>query len=402
MSITAALLASLSDFTKPPSLNHDQLPNANSSDLALVPATGLEYAQTALLNGEEWKGPLTIEQYLDREVDLQATDLTKNGRITGWILTSTNLAPNPDGSRPILASCETLPILARVVRQGISHQVQGHGIASVYTRPEHRGKGYAGRMMADLGKRLETWQQIDGQTNLFSVLFSDIGDKFYARYGWKVFESTHIHLDPVPAQQYDNASALLPAVKDLSASDLSSLHAVTYIEQHLVQLSKADPSRPYLAIDPDVQHFSWHHSREEYQARVLGIDAPKIKGAIHPQSGIAIVWNRRYTSQTKECQLHVLHTTIPPDQRQNEDTVKILAALFLRAQREAADSNMIAGVEIWDPSEVVVAAAQVLKNDIHERVQVITRDKDHLCSLRWSGGDSEDPVWISKEKYAWC
>lgn len=402
MAITSALLATLTDFAEPPPVASDLLPLADSADVVLVPATGLEYAQTALLNGVEWKGPLTLEQYLDREVDLQAAELTKDGRITGWILTSTKLPVNQDGSRPILASCETLSINGQVSRHGTGHRVQGHGVASVFTRPQHRGKGYAGRMMDDLGIRLETWQSPQGQANAFSVLYSDIGDKFYARYGWSVFESTHIQLDSMSSRDYDNIKASFPPVKDLFAADLLQLPSVAYMEQNLDQLSEADPSRPYLAIHPDVDHFAWHHTREEYLARISGKEVPQTKGAIHPSSGIAIVWNRRYTSQPKDCQLHLLHVIIPRDSKGSRDTETILAALLLRAQREAGTWDMTAGVEIWDPTKPVIAAAQILKTNVQEKVQVITRDKEHLCCLRWTAGEKEDPVWVNKEKYGWC
>ncbi|RVX67653.1 hypothetical protein B0A52_08182 [Exophiala mesophila] len=402
MAITSSLLQTLTGYQEPPPVASDLLPLADSPDVHLVPATGLEYVQTALLNGVEWKGPLTLEQFLEREVQLQAAELTKDGRITGWILTSSKLPPNPDGSRPILASCETILIRGRVSHKGAGHDVQAHGVASVFTRPEHRGRGYAGRMMNDLGIRLETWQSTQGATNAFSVLYSDIGDKFYARHGWKTFESTHIHLETMSSRDYDDIKASFPPVKDLVATDLLNLPSVASMEQQLDQLSKADPSRPYCAIHPDVEHFAWHHTREEFLAMISGKEAPQIKGAIHPSSGLAIVWNRRYTSQPKDCQLHLLHVIIPTDSDASQDKGAILAALLLRAQKEAGDWAMNAGVEIWDPTEEVVAAAQVLKLDAHEKVQVITRDKEHLCCLRWTAGEKEDPVWMNKEKYGWC
>ena len=49
------------------------------------------------------------------------------------------------------------------------------GIGSVFVREEYRGKGYAGRMMDELGKRLETWGKGDEQKTAFTVLYSDIG-----------------------------------------------------------------------------------------------------------------------------------------------------------------------------------------------------------------------------------
>lgn len=401
MSITASLLSTLPTSVVPPAVDIDSLPSAQSADLVLVPGSGLEYVQTAYLNGAEWKGPLTIKQYLEREVQLQAVGLTTDGRITGWILTSNTLPTNPDGTRPILASCESIPIAAYVARNGELQKVRAHGIASVYTRPEHRRRGYAGRMMVELGKKLESWQQIDGQPNPFSILFSDIGQEFYAQYGWKPFRSTHIRLAPLLSVDYAKAALSFPAIQDLSASDLQELPATHFIKDELRRVSAQDPGATFVAIDPDIDHFQWHHTREEYQARVLERDWPAAKGAIHRDTGLAVVWCRKYATHAMDWALNILHTAIPSGLEISEEHQRGMAALLLRAQVEASKWDMAAGVEIWDPSDLVLAAAQLLRAPGGSKVEVLTRDKEHLCSLRWADSGAENPVWIAKQKYAW-
>ncbi|KEF53964.1 uncharacterized protein A1O9_09759 [Exophiala aquamarina CBS 119918] len=402
MAITTSLLASLPVPFLPPPVDEASLPSAQSADLVLVPASDSEYVQTAYLNGESWKGPLTMDQYLEREVDLQSVTLTKDGRITCWLLTSGALPTNPDGTRPILASCESIPMSAYIARDGRVQKVQVHGVASVYTRPEYRGKGYAGRMMADLGKRLESWQQIDGQQNSFSVLYSDIGQKFYAQFGWNPLESTHIHLSPLARSAYENIAASLPAVQDLSASGLQNLPTSRHVEDKLQRLSAEKPSVTFTAIRPDLDHFEWHHAREESLSKILALDPPSIKGAIHRDSGLAVIWSRRYASQPKDWQLAILHTVIPSNIEPSEENQRIFAALLLRSQLEAADCGMAAGVDIWDPSHLVVSAAQLLRASEEPKVEVITRDKEHICSLRWPTAQEHDFVWIDKQEYAWC
>ena len=54
-------------------------------------------------------------------------------------------------------------------------EVVSHGIGSVFCRPEFRGKGYARRMMVELGGMLDKWQQKEGERAHFTVLYSDIG-----------------------------------------------------------------------------------------------------------------------------------------------------------------------------------------------------------------------------------
>lgn len=53
--------------------------------------------------------------------------------------------------------------------------VISHGIGSVFCDPVYRGKGYAVRMLSELGKILDTWQQQNEDKADFTVLFSDIG-----------------------------------------------------------------------------------------------------------------------------------------------------------------------------------------------------------------------------------
>ena len=57
---------------------------------------------------------------------------------------------------------------------------------------------------------------------------------------------------------------------------------------------------------------------------------------------------------------------------------------------------------MWDPSDLVVSAAQKLKTEEHDKVEIITRDKEHLCSLRSADGENDRVVWLAKEKYCWC
>ena len=388
---------------KPSSVDAASLPSS-SSDLVLVPASPLEYAQCSRLNADEWKGPLTLEQYMDREKHLLSQNLAKNGGATGWILTAPQLPPNSDGSRPILASCETMLASAYAARNGKLDKITAHGIGSVFTRAEHRGKGYAGRMMTELGKNLTTWQQPNGDKSLFSVLYSDIGVKFYSRFGWKAFPSTHIHLAPMDIPTYEASSQNLPDVKELRTEDLSELPAAQIVEQELLAQSKHRPNTPFVAFKPDLDHFQWHHAREDFVSTQLELPYPKVKGAVHRPTGVAMIWTRVFSANQKDWQLHILHTVVPREVRNPVEGLKALSALLLRAQREAGTWNLHGGVEVWDPSELMVAAAQSLRTDAHDKVEVIHRDQEHVCSLRWTGDGNrvEDVVWDYNQKYAWC
>ena len=154
-------------------LERFSLPDGTSPDLELVLASPDEARECALLNKVSWSGPLSEEAYLRREDHLASIEATANGQLSGWILVSRNDTKSP---RTILSACESLRKRAIVAsRGGEVKEVQAFGIASVYCRDEYRGKGYAVRMMSELRRKLETWQQQDGKTTDFTVLYSDIG-----------------------------------------------------------------------------------------------------------------------------------------------------------------------------------------------------------------------------------
>lgn len=149
-----------------------KLPSSDSPNLALLHPTQQEKVETWNLNGHSWRGTMPLSIYLCREAHLENQAFTKDGGITFWILVDRTLPPN---ERPILGSCESLRKRALVARDGKVADVISHGIGSVFCNPEYRGRGYAKRMMEELGKKLDTWKQEDGRRTDFTVLYSDIG-----------------------------------------------------------------------------------------------------------------------------------------------------------------------------------------------------------------------------------
>lgn len=58
---------------------------------------------------------------------------------------------------------------------GTVEEVVSHVIGNVFCDPQLRGRGYAARMMEEIGEKLYTWQQEDGRKVDYTVLYSDIG-----------------------------------------------------------------------------------------------------------------------------------------------------------------------------------------------------------------------------------
>src|SRR5438552_2799274 len=156
--------------------NGNELPSASSPSLVLDHPTYLEKKAIWSENGLSWRGALPLEAYFRREIHLSSQAHTRNGGITHWVLVDRD---DPSDDRRILASCETIRKKALISAEGKLQKVITHGIGSVFCEMRFRKRGYAGRMMSELGKTLQTWQtdpKIEGHEEcLFTVLYSDIG-----------------------------------------------------------------------------------------------------------------------------------------------------------------------------------------------------------------------------------
>ena len=165
------------------------LPSSNSPTLHLTQATPSEKRETWNLNGQQWRGSLSLAAYLRREEHLASQPLTRNGGVTYWVLVDSNVEAS--APRRILASCESYRKRALVATKTQDGKVQveeviSHGIGSVFCNPEYRGSGYAGRMMIELGKNLEEWQQGKEKKSKFTVLYSDIGKVSYYALSYEI------------------------------------------------------------------------------------------------------------------------------------------------------------------------------------------------------------------------
>ena len=384
------------------------LPHKNSEDIFLTIATNEENIAQQEVNSTEWRGALDLKQYLRREEHLANQDLTKNGGLVGWVLV---YQPHGSSERKVLCGCETIRKKALVSRDGNVEDVVCYGIGSVFCPAQHRGKGYAGRMMSDLGKKLRTWQDGGVTKPLFSVLYSDIGKEFYARNGWQPFPSSHVSLPATESKSQD-----LPGVQLLKAGDLAGLCNIDE-KMTRARLANSTASKSSaVAIVPDNVTMSWHHAREEYVAKTLFNRHPDVKGAVvgEPGSRVWCYWTRVWTNPQEEAPntLHILRLVVEDESfadftPASEDTVgktigspttKAIASVFAAAQAEANKWGMHE-VQIWNPTSTTLAAARTL----NQRAVVEHRESESIASLNWYGeGSWENVDWICNEKYGWC
>ncbi|KAH7114340.1 hypothetical protein B0J11DRAFT_540748 [Dendryphion nanum] len=408
-----------------------ELPMSTSPTLALVHPTEEEKSIQFHLNGAEWRGALSLPAYLRREEVLSSQVLTRDGGLTYWILIDSaakgNALDPTSSARLPLASCETLRKRALVWQDGKLQEVICHGVGSVFCAPQLRGKRYAQRMFEELGQVLKTHQVTAKCESLFSVLYSDIGKRFYANHGWEPFNSSHISLPAARSKANDtNSLPGLPSARPLYGEDLEEL---CKIDEALIRRSlesRPKGSNIAVALIPDINIIRWHHAREEYVGTELHGKVPQLKGAVvgtEKGKRVWCYWTRMYYNEDpkdpKGNTLHILRIVMEDQesacweeasgtngatggQDTGEDSHETaIAALLSMAQREAEEWGL-EEVEAWNPSSATLAAARRL----YPGVKVVDRDSESIASLRWfpehQGSITESIDWIANEKHGWC
>lgn len=397
--------------------NHtQQLSPADSPDLVLAESTGKELQHVWGLHHPMWGPALTIEDYLTREEFLMTVPLAKNGGVTHWILTDRDGIPD---NRPIYASCESLRKRALAGRLGPDGPVVengiAHGIASVFTNPIYRGKGYASRMMNELGPKLKQWSEgrkepKNGEDDtvvthsLFSVLYSDIGKNFYAKNGWAAFESTHLCFKPAKAAD----GSLNPKVKLLGYHDLAVL---CHLDEKLLRETMARRSKQLASTDkkacaalmPELDQMLWHLMREDFMTKQIFGKTPTVRGAMVGEPGQRIwsVWTRGYYGGLEKIEgntFHILRFVVEDESCDEQYVAEGFKAIIEIAQDEAAQWRSF-DIQMWNPSPLLKKAAENsgLKHEL------VDREKESIASLMWYGDEPTAAVdWVANEKFAWC
>ncbi len=411
---------------KPP-----DLPSSNSPTLHLLHPTEEEKLKTWKLNGQSWRGRLSMDAYVRRDQHLANQALTREGGITYWILVDSSKPPN---SRIIFGSCESLRKRALVARgKEPVREAVSYGICSVFCNPSLRGRGHALRMMQELGKRLDLLAQVDGRTVDFTMLYSDIGkvntrisieatallirsQTFYAKAGWMPFTSSQIALRPVARNE--QAKATLPDLAYLKAHDLPWLcdFDVRNGIRKGLEKSRADPNVMLVALEPNVESIQWHHAREEFVAQELLGKFPEVKGV--SLNGMWCIWSHFFGNESNGSgnTLHILRFFLGDSENgvsnksdpviaekevafETGERIDTVATLLEAAQHDAAEWDMHE-LQIWNPIPIVVAAAQTLDPS----VRVVHREEDSIACLKLHKPDPQitKVEWIANEKYGWC
>lgn len=365
------------------------------SNLILTNPTEGERTQTWKGTHPLWGAALSLDGYLERERRQLDIPLARRGGLTNWILTEGEGKPD---ERPILSSCETLKKRCLVrTADGAIKEGWAHGVASVFTDPQFRGKGYAKTMMAKLAEHLRQTEKENPGTAVASILYSDIGKKFYAINGWEPHASDHVEW---PASSTTPSTS--EKLKLVSFDDVPSIvekdEKVIY---NALTSASASTKPARLAILPSLDQIHWHLLRERFVTETLFSKSPTSHGAIYTfPSGSAVytLWARSYSgtaSQPEKNTLFFLRFVVE-DGVDDDMLREALGAIVEQARAQAAEWKC-GKVEMWNPEARLRQAAEAVGGKWEQR------ENDSITSLNWFGeGEKDDVEWLVNEKYAWC
>ena len=225
--------------------------------VTLALASEDEQRHRDLLTFAPWGPPLTLEQYLRREVRLRGHRWPARAMRT-WFLR--------DERGGVLSSCETFRMASSVRAGGERLQGAAYGIASVFTEDRLRGRGHAGELLRRVHQRLLAE---DAAAQAFT-LFSEVGAGLYERAGYTA------------CREWDEDWIFPPS----GATGPGAALPVPEAELERA-LASAEPPDDELVIWPSVEQLDWHRERERIYAGVLGRALSPGCGAEHP-GGVAI------------------------------------------------------------------------------------------------------------------
>ncbi|KAG6223905.1 hypothetical protein E4U26_004185 [Claviceps purpurea] len=391
------------------------------TSLVLVKATSEEKTAICLRHQPHWGSSFTPEGYLRREEGLQELSLARDGGLTVWALTQ-NTDANDDNSnntddapagRPILSSLETYRKRA-IVRgtDGVVRDVTAHGVASVFTSPHHRRKGYSSKMLSLLGDELARQEAQQPGSAGFSVLFSDVGKTFYAQHQWMPFPSTHLSFSVDLSTSTSTTTSISNTIDDhLTLITDDNLPKIAQLDEQTLRQKLSSPPQPphtiRLALLPDLPTYEWHFARAAFQARHLFGKTPSLHGALYTpperlHSRVWMLWNHSLSGgpdSPEKNVLNVLHLALEDHDIPDRDLVTGLEAIMGVAQAQAQEW-LCAKIEMWNPDERV---KELMGRATKLPSELVVRETASIASLRWYGeGGVMDVEWVDNEKFEWC
>ncbi|KAH3666722.1 hypothetical protein WICMUC_005539 [Wickerhamomyces mucosus] len=287
-------------------------------------------------------------------------------------------------------ACETLNKQAWVAKEGELKNIIAPCILGVYTLPEHRNKGYAGKMINLLNKYWDSKLNDD----CFMYLYSEVGD-FYERVEYKGFKiPTHkIKLDD--KIELNNLGSDYEYLYYNSYQDLIDQYNQR-VQNLIVSKSKTTSKFIYSQI-PLIDYFSWFHLRDFHTGEILGryptaTTIDQVKFGVKFDNENYIIWKHEWNFE----ELIILGC--------NTTNLKNLIELFELSIIEYKQSKL-KYVYLWDSSIPISIKQDFLKhlNDKYpnSKFNQINSSIPSIRPLNIDTRNDVDYIWETNEKWGW-
>lgn len=372
-----------------------------------------EISHNHSLNYLQWGKGLTLKEYIEREAFLRSQTSCSDGNLRFW---SFEQHDSNTGKWFVVSCLETLtrPSLYKIKGKPVQASVS-HSIGAVFTPKEHRGKGYAKRLLEQVVKEFDnrnSWQQYKGLSeealeHSFSALWSDVG-MYYAQFGYKATNADELEIQ-VGAEEYDNQDVtwitedMIPA---LCADDEAQLKAKMDADTEQDGVTR-------VAISPTEHVHELTHARAHYLAPIVKPEETKqnsTAGGLHrfgaKLNGVWILWTQDFSSH----KLNILR--VHHDQTAGEDEFLSTLGRLLQAAESECQSWSLPKIILWKQDLPRLADGKYVTLDsiaksLRSPCKVQTRTDSSLPMWRFWQGLDKDPAtgspieWVMDGKYAW-
>ncbi|SPO03260.1 uncharacterized protein DNG_05942 [Cephalotrichum gorgonifer] len=349
-----------------------------TDDVVFTKATPAQRELSWRINGASWAKPLTIDAHVQREETLaasaQATSTETGGR-TYWVM------HRKGDPLDIVSAVDSVGKAALVVDGNGLRTGRAYGVGSVYTAPQYRKQGMAGFML----QRLQEAMDADSE---FSVLYSDIGTKFYGGFGWAAHPSLQVSV-------YLEGSGGAAPEKPEDVRFLSRGEMKEYCEKDVAELTERmgelvpEEGRTHVAFLPTFEQLDWQFLRDELHVRAVKGRELENCGAATADGSAWVYWH------------HDLGKNMLMVHRVVARSPEAVRSLLWAAVAEAAAWGL-ERVVAWNPEGVVEDGARLLAEEDGVRVRFEFREDSRRPCLRLKGGADGDVVWEDNYFYAWC
>ncbi|CAE6424558.1 unnamed protein product [Rhizoctonia solani] len=365
--------------------------------LIIKPATEAQAREATIREAGYWgaRAEVSVEDYLKLSTIFQQGAFAQDGRVGIWVL-----APKDDpDTTSFFASCQvyTREVLTLQPGQALPSSSFGHAITSVFVPPEHRGKGYAKRLMSLLHSVLAPHQYpnhlktptVTDRPSTVSVLYSAVGD-YYSRCipstgesGWSLQKS---FITTWPLLSVQISQGVSPRVELLSESGvIETLNADDpNISTDLLEFQRKDPTKTYFAFVPTAPLNAF--------STTIG------KLLLHRSQGPSnSPWGAKITG-TNEFMVWVYYGL--PKLELVVTRLRATAHSFpvlLNAARQAAKDTNCNSIVVWNIPENLKEIARATGGETTER-------EDDLSAFKWYGQgpgmkvDNAGVVWVLDER----